>query len=221
MVFRKITDAQPVVDYVVKTLTDKLAKGDKVLWLVPGGSAIAVAAKVAQQLNGHDLSKLTVTLTDERYGEVGHTDSNWRQLHEADFHLPGATMVPVLHGHKIDETTSEFARHLQEYCKGAAYCIGLFGLGADGHTAGMLPGSPAVTAVDWASSYQAADFQRITMTSPAIAALNEVVLYAMGETKREQLERLRQNLTIEEQPAQALKQVTTVTIFNDQIGETE
>lgn len=219
MTFCKIDDTAPVVDHVVKVLRKKLSNGDNVLWLVPGGSAISVAVEVAQQLQDTDLSNLTVTLTDERYGEVGHSDSNWHQLHQSGFHLPGATMVPVLHGHSVEETTSEFARHLQEYCQGAAYCIGLFGLGPDGHTAGILPDSPAVESTEWAVHYPA-NYLRITMTPPAIAALDEAVVYAMGEPKRQPLEQLQQDLSVDEQPAQALKKVSKLIIFNDQIGDT-
>jgi 6-phosphogluconolactonase/glucosamine-6-phosphate isomerase/deaminase len=219
MTFRKITSAEPVVSYLVKVLREKLAAGERVLWLVPGGSAIDVAATVSQQLRGTDLSNLTVTLTDERFGPVGHDDSNWRQLHDADFHLPGATMVPVLHGHSQTGTTQEFARHLQEYCRGASYCIGFFGIGPDGHTAGILPGSPAVNAKEWAVIYQAPGFTRVTMTPPAIAALSEAVVYAMGESKQEPLELLQQDVPIDKEPAQALKKVPKLTIFNDQIGD--
>lgn len=219
MTFKKVTNSQPVVEYLVKILKEKLTGGQKVLWLVPGGSAIGVAAEVSQQLRGINLTNLIVTLTDERYGPVGHPDSNWQQLHDADFHLPGATMVPVLHGHTPEETTTEFARHLQEYCQGAAYCIGFFGIGPDGHTAGVLPGSPAVTANEWAEYYVVPAFQRITMTPPAIAALSEAVVYAMGDAKLEALNNLQQELSVEVQPAQILKKVPKLTVFNDQIGE--
>lgn len=220
MVFKKVNSAQTVTDYLTSLLQEKLAAGQKVLWLVPGGSAIAVAAAVSKNLAGTDLQNLTVTLTDERYGSVGHPDSNWVQLEQAGFSLPGARMVPVLHGHPVKETTAEFATHLQEYCQGAAYCLGFFGMGPDGHTAGILPGSPAVSATEWATSYQVPEFLRVTMTPPAIAALSEAVVYAMGEAKAEPLANLQKELPLDEQPAQALKKVAKLTIFNDQIGDT-
>lgn len=220
MVFKKVNSADAVTEYLSTVLTEKLSAGQKVLWLVPGGSAITVVAVVSKKLQGLDLKNLTVTLTDERYGPVGHPDSNWLQLEQAGFSLPGARMVPVLHGHSVAETTTEFAKHLQEYCQGAAYCLGFFGMGPDGHTAGILPGSPAVTATEWAASYQVPEFLRVTMTPPAIAALSEAVVYAMGEAKAEPLANLQQELPLNEQPAQVLKKVSKLTIFNDQTGET-
>lgn len=219
MQLHKVTNDESVVTYLAGVLRQKLGEG-KVLWLVPGGSAIAVAVAVSQKLQDAELENLTVTLTDERFGSVGHSDSNWQQLQDAGFNLPGATAVPVLHGHDRDQTTSEYAQHLQEFCQGAAYCVGLFGIGPDGHTAGIIPGSPAVTATEWAASFDNGDYQRITMTAPAIAALSEAVVYAMGEAKLPQLERLQQDLPITDQPAQALKQVPKLTIFNDQTGDT-
>jgi len=219
MKFVKTTSSEVVVGYLSGVLRRKLAAGDSVLWLVPGGSAIAVAAQVAKELQGLNLQKLTVTLTDERYGELGHHDSNWQQLHAADFHLPGATMVPVLHGHDPQDTTKEFANHLQEYCQAADYCLGFLGMGADGHTAGILPHSPAVTEQSWAASYEGPDFLRVTATPVALSALDEAVVYAMGESKLDALTKLQQTIPLEEEPAQILKKVPTVTVFNDQIGD--
>lgn len=219
MVFRKVASAQPVIEYVTSVLKEKLAAGQSVLWLVPGGSAITTATAIAENLQGLDLSKLTVTLTDERYGPMGHADSNWQQLQAAGFSLPGARLVPILHGHTKEQTTSEFADHLQEYCQGAAYCLGFFGMGTDGHTAGILPDSPAVTETTWAACYQGPDFMRITMTPPAIAALSEAIVYAKGPAKLTALTNLQSELPLNEQPAQALKKVPQLTIFNDQIGD--
>ncbi len=219
MVFSKVDSTAPVITYLTDLLISKLADGS-VLWLVPGGSAIMVAVAVAQNLAAADLSRLTVTLTDERYGPVGHADSNWQQLTAAGFKLSGAQVVPILHGHDIDQTTTEFAQHLQEYSQGATYCVGLLGIGSDGHTAGILPDSPATTSANLASSYQGSDFKRITITPPALAALNEVVVYARGEAKKQALLNLQTDLPVAQQPAHALKQVAKLTIFNDQIGDT-
>jgi 6-phosphogluconolactonase len=213
--YRKIASTQPVVDYLVTTLRNQLQANKKVLWLVPGGSSIAIAAEVSTKLNELPLEHLTITLTDERYGPVDHPDSNWRQLREAGFSLPGATLLPVLIGEERDVTVTHFSSLLTDAFAQAEYCIGFFGIGADGHTAGILPNSPAVTASTLAAGYDAGNFQRLTMTPPAIALLDEAVAYAVGEVKWPVFEGLETEMTIQEQPAQALKQVAKVTIFND------
>ena len=49
----------------------------------------------------------------------------------------------------------------------------------------------------------------------ALAKLGEAVVYATGESKWPQLDRLETELTIAEQPAQTLKTVSKLTIFTD------
>jgi 6-phosphogluconolactonase/glucosamine-6-phosphate isomerase/deaminase len=219
LVFKRVNSVGPAADYLARVIGEKLRDSKQVLWLVPGGSAIAVAAETAKKLGGTPLENLTVTLTDERYGDVGHADSNWPQLQAAGFDLPGATMVPVLRGEDLASTVQRYAEILKIEMDKADFRIGLFGIGADGHTAGMLPHSPAVDETGFAHGYDAGNFVRITMARPAIARLDEAVVYAKGQEKWPVLEQLGTELPVEDQPAQALKQIARVTIFNDHQGD--
>lgn len=219
MNYVKVTGPQPVVDYLVNVLTAHLDKGESVLWLIPGGSAINVAAAVSQRLAGQDLTRLHVTLTDERYGAVGHPDSNWLQLAETGFQLPGAQLYPVLSGENRAETTAAYADYIEGQLQSCDFKIGLFGMGPDGHTAGVLPGSPAVTDTRLAADYDAPNYQRVTLTPPALTRLDEAVVYAMGVDKKPALETLKTSLGLAEQPAQVLKRIPKLTIFNDQIND--
>lgn len=181
--------ATAAADYLTKTLLTHLQAGRKVVWLVPGGSSIAVALEVAQTQRAAEesgdcsLAHLTVSLTDERYGEVGHADSNWQQLLDGGFALPGATMIPVLTGASMTKTVENFGEALTAALRQADVSIGFFGVGADGHTAGILPNSPAVRATTPTAGYDAGHYQRITITLHVIAALDEAVVYAVGGTK--------------------------------------
>ncbi len=218
--FKKITSTKPVADYISDTLTRALHAGRQTLWLVPGGSSIAIAIEVSKRLHSQNLQNLAVTLTDERYGQVGHADSNWLQLQDGGFDLPGATLLPILNGQDRAQTTEEFDKLLGKALEHADYAFGFFGIGPDGHTAGILPNSPAVYSQHLAASYDAGNFERITVTPLAIARLDEAVTYAVGKPKwpvLEQLEKTSQEFT--KQPAQALKTVPGLTIFNDAIGE--
>jgi 6-phosphogluconolactonase/glucosamine-6-phosphate isomerase/deaminase len=217
--FKKTESIPAIAASIAATLIQALQAGKSVLWLVPGGSSIAVAAEVSKQLRGHDLHNLSVTLTDERYGPVDHPDSNWRQLRLAGFDLPGAHLVPVLSGADREATVRQYGYTLAGLLAKNDFKLGLFGIGADGHIAGALPGSPAVTSQDQAVGYDAGPFERITMTPRAIARLDEAVVYTAGASKQPVLDRLEEDLPLEEQPAQILKQVPQTTIFNDYKGE--
>lgn len=217
--FVKISTPDAVARYLADALRSRLDSGQPVLWLVPGGSSIKIAAAVSTLLAGSDLSRLTVTLTDERFGPVGHPDSNWLQLQDAGFKLPGAKMIPVLMGADMADTVTSYAEILQSGLERDQYRIGFFGIGPDGHTAGILPGSPAVGAIEFAAGYDAGNFKRLTMTFPAIRLLDEAVVYAVGEAKWPVIEQLADDVELAKQPAQALKTATKLTIFNDHKGD--
>ena len=219
MEFYKVSGPEPVADYLARKIGNLLKGGKQVLWLVPGSSAIPIVVQTSRKLKGSDLQCLTVTLTDERYGPVSHSDSNWQQLIDAGLELPGATLVPVLSGKSRKATTEDFANLLEKYLNESDFTLGLFGMGADGHTAGFVPGSPALNSSAYATSYQGPDFERITITPKAVTRLDEVTIYATGEAKWRQLDMLEKNLSIEEQPAQALKKVSQLRIYNDYKGE--
>lgn len=219
IVYRRASSVDAAGAYLAGRITELLKDNRKVLWLVPGGSAIAVAVSAAQQLTNLDLSNLTVSLTDERYGEVGHNDSNWAQLTNQGLVLNGADLHPVLTGKPVKETIEQFNNFLRVKLDVVDATIGLFGIGADGHTAGILPGSPAVTSQAFAAGYQADPYFRITMTGPAIAKLDEAIVYAMDDSKRPVIEQLQTDVPVEQQPAQFLKQVPKLIIYNGYKGE--
>ena len=216
--FRKITSDNQVSEYLAEIIGAKLMSGEKVLWLVSGGSAIKIATKTAENLKNAPLENLIVTLIDERWGPVGHKDSNWHQLEQAGFSLPGAVLMPVLNGKNRKTTADNFAILLQSYL-GEVYSISLLGIGPDGHTSGILPGSSAVNAEGLTHDYEGGGYQRVTTTAKALSLLDEAVVYAVGEAKKPVLQQLEQDVSPAEQPAQFLKRIKKVTIFNDYKGE--
>lgn len=217
--FVRVDGTGPVVEFLLGRLTEQLVAGKRVLWLVPGGSAVSIVAAVCQRLNNSPVHNLTLSLTDERYGPVGHADSNWQQLLETGFGLEGATVKPVLHNLPIDKERQQFDDWLGEQLSGCDYRLGFFGMGPDGHTAGILPESLAVDAPGWAVAYDGGQFQRISITGRAIATLDEAALYAVGAEKQSMIEALAQDLPVSRQPAQYLKLVNKLTVFNDRKGD--
>ena len=217
--FRHIKGDQAVVDYIVNRLSERLNSGQRLLWLVAGGSAMVIAAKAAKDLGGRtDLNRLSISLTDERYGPIGHADSNWRQLAQKGFSLPGAQLVPVLTGQSPADTAQNFANNLNQALEDHDFSLALAGMGPDGHIFGIKPSSPAVNSDKSVVAYDWEDYHRITPTIKLIQRLDEVVMYAVGKEKQTQIDKLDMKLDANEQPAQLLKRLKKVVFFNDYKG---
>lgn len=208
-------DTQPVIEYLVSTISAHLASGEKVLWILSGGSGGKVCAEVSKLLT-IPLNNLSTTLSDERYVPLGDKDENWQQLLDYGFSVPGATTYRPIQGKDRATTAQELGDWTKQAFADADYKIGLFGMGTDGHTAGIKPGTTAVKATGWATDFTGDDFERITMTLDAVKQLDEIVVQAMGKDKTAILNQLL-NETIDPQiqPAQVLKSVMKSTLFTD------
>lgn len=218
--FKKVSGNAPVTDYLTRDIGGRLKRNESILWLVAGGSAMDVAVNTARNLKDYpNLSKLAITLTDERFGAPGHADSNWKQLSDRGFELPGARMLPVLTGSELESTVSAYQGLLETELAGADFSIALAGMGADGHIFGIKPRSPAVSSDESLIGYDWDDFRRITPTLAIIKELDEIVVYAAGAKKHPQIDKLAGAAAADEQPAQLLKQAGKTIFFNDYKGE--
>lgn len=178
-----------------------------------------IAAEVAKRLPKESLHNLTVTLTDERYGPVGHKDSNWLQLEAAGFKLDGANIQPVPTGESLAQTAEDYAKMLENVLPHSDFSIALAGMGPDGHIFGIKPNSPSVNSNKSVVGYEWDDYVRVTPTFKFLEKLGEIVIYAFGEEKWPQIDDLDNDLSDEVQPAQMLKRLKKVIIFNDYKGD--
>jgi 6-phosphogluconolactonase/glucosamine-6-phosphate isomerase/deaminase len=208
---------------VQEALLHDLKQDKTVLWFVSGGSNVKLAAQIMRDLLGYE-EKLIVTLVDERYGPIGHKDSNWQQLLSAGFESGKATVYPVLQeGLSLQATARMFELTLQDSFDHADTVIALLGMGADGHTSGILPHSSATKPIHTlVVGYETKLYDRVTTTFAALKKLSIAFCLAYGPDKKAALLNLRdKNLPVEEQPAQILKDLKRVYVYNDQIEETK
>lgn len=197
---------------------NSLKEGRNVLWIISGGSNIAGGVEVMNMLQSFvgkkDIGRLTVMLSDERFGPVGHKDSNWQKLMEAGFNVTGVNVVPVLTGLEFEATKDAFSLNAKKAFNKADIIVGQLGLGADGHTAGVLPQSRGVDDTSVAVAYEANDFKRITLTLKMIKKISVVFLFALGESKRAIVADLEgKDLPLLEMPAQIFKRMKDVRVY--------
>ncbi|HXF98641.1 MAG TPA: 6-phosphogluconolactonase [Gaiellaceae bacterium] len=131
--------------------------------------------------------RVRILQVDERVAPAGHADRNLTALLAG---LPPAArfrLAPM----PVEESDLEAAA--------ARYAAGLppldlvhLGLGADGHTASLLPGDPVLEVRDRlvAVTGEHGGRRRMTLTYPALEAAGELVWLVTGEEKRPALARL-------------------------------
>jgi 6-phosphogluconolactonase/glucosamine-6-phosphate isomerase/deaminase len=204
-----------IADYVSSVINRELKLGNKVLFFISGGSAIPLEVEISKKISEVNSGNLVVTLVDERYGLVDHLDSNWFNLKEGGFKIKGAKFIPMITGKDFSTTIKDAQKMLKDEITKAQYKIGIFGVGIDGHTAGILPKTEALKSKELACAYQTELYDRITITPKTILMLDEAIIYAMGDIKWPIIEKLKNEISIEEMPAQILKKVPLLTIFTD------
>ncbi|HHS97595.1 MAG TPA: 6-phosphogluconolactonase [Chloroflexi bacterium] len=134
---------------------------------------------------------------DERCVPPDHPESNYRMVREA---LLDRVPIPVENVHRIrgewppEEAAAAYEAELRAiFGPDGRLDLVLLGLGADGHTASLFPGSAAL---DERERWVAAVFAdpvgtwRITLTPPALNGAREVLFLVVGKPKAEALARV-------------------------------
>jgi 6-phosphogluconolactonase len=168
-------------------------------WFLLATSGGATPWRMLRLLAAEDVPWLFVHLfqVDERAVPAGHPDRNLAHLRES---LLGRISVPrgQLHAMPVEEPDLEaaaarYAATLQEVAgKPAVLDLVHLGLGADGHTASLVPGDPVadIEDADVAVSGVYQGYRRMTLTLPSLDRARRILWVVTGPEKREGLSRL-------------------------------
>jgi 6-phosphogluconolactonase len=140
--------------------------------------------------------------SDERHVPPGHPDSNYRMAYEA---MLSKVPVPPEHVFRIrgEENDADAAARAYEETLRTVFAVPsgaiprfdliLLGIGTEGHTASLFPGSPALEETKRlvvANRVEKLDTERITFTYPLINHAACVMFLVSGTDKAEILERI-------------------------------
>ncbi len=210
------------------TLAQKLAgllnadgkESKKVLWLICGGSNIKISVMTMDVLLGlvspDELTRMTVTLTDERYGPVGHKDSNWQQLIETGFPFEKVRAVPLLVGLPLAETTKKYGEEISKLFSWADHIVAQFGIGTDGHIGGVLPHTIGVKSQEVTVGYDSQLFIRLSISLMTMQKIKTAFAFVFGESKRDALQKLHDGTDLDELPCRVLKLIPEAYLYTDQ-----
>lgn len=137
---------------------------------------------------------------DERYVPPDHPESNVRMAEETllrDVPIPADQVhrISWSEGRSLEEAAALYDEELRRVAGGrgdVTFDLTVLGLGDDGHTASLFPGTPVLSETErWAAPGQApptaAVRERITLTYPALNASRHVFFLVAGPGKREPL----------------------------------
>lgn len=181
--------------YLVEMVSEFNAK---CLVLLSGGSAIKSYKPLVDLITAGKGANLVIGLADERFGPIGHDQSNARHIGEqtslwsaceqagVEYHLP-------LQGFSLEQTALDYDILLHHALAVCPIRIAVLGMGTDGHTAGMFPAQ----ADQFDNLYLRNEDQfyagysskteldlRLTLRVPLLQQMTRVMLIAAGNNKR-------------------------------------
>lgn len=140
------------------------------------------------------LAQLHLFFGDERYVAPDHRDSNYRMVRQAWLEPAG---FPVANVHAMNTDASEPEEAAQAHAlmlkrifqveadTVPQFDIVLLGMGDDGHTASLFPGTDALAVRDrWVTVGYKGDDPRLTLTLPVLNQSRSVMFLVSGENKQ-------------------------------------
>ena len=182
-----------------------IAANGRFTWVLSGGSTprplFELVARDARFREAVDWTRVHFFWSDERHVAPDHPESNFRMAREAML-APLAIADANIHrmrGELADadaaarEHEDELARFFRlphperaKRVEGPSFDLALLGMGADGHTASLFPGSPALAETQrrvvatWSEETKT---HRITLTVPVLNAAAHVIVLVAGADK--------------------------------------
>lgn len=167
--------------------------------VLAGGStpkrAYEVLAKKYGEPGDLDWGKVHAFFGDERTVPPDNEDSNYRMAHEALLsHVPVGSVHRMRGELDPAEAAALYEEELEEFFGGMPrFDLVLLGIGEDGHTASLFPGTLALEVSDrWVVENPVGEMDtvRLTLTVPVINAAKRVVFLVAGEGKADALKEI-------------------------------
>ena len=197
---------QEAADEILGRITATLRGVELFTIALSGGSTpknlYALLAGSTPYLDEIPWSKIHFFWGDERHVPPDHPQSNFRMAREA---MLSQAPVPDQNIHRVraeepnaDKAAAEYEQEIRAFFKlanGQLPCFDciLLGMGSDGHTASLFPGTVALqekqrlVVANYVDKFQA---YRITMTAPVLNNAETIIFLVGGKDKAETLQKV-------------------------------
>lgn len=198
---------------VCKSLIYENVSKASVLFLSGGSTPKLLYENLSKE---QKLSVGAVALVDERFGEKLHEDSNEKMIRNTglvSYIENHARFYPILENKGSEETTKDYddtVRYLLGYFPKS---VGVLGIGADGHTAGLPTGNDSSQLIIDSQSNLVTEInnfpgdfkKRITLTFLGLSKLDLIIILVFGKDKKKALNLMFKGNNISEIPARFFK----------------
>jgi 6-phosphogluconolactonase len=183
--------AKRAAEHIAEALKKAISLHSAASLALAGGTTPRVAYEDLAKIPGIDWSKVSVYFGDERAVPPTHPDSNFAMAKTALF---DRVPLPASNIHRIaaEDPDQDAAARAYEALLPARISVMVLGIGEDGHTASLFPGSPAlserVRRVLPVIGPKPPP-QRLSITPPVIEAAELCIVIANGTGKAEPVRR--------------------------------
>jgi len=170
-----------------------------------------------------DWSKVTVLLADERWVDADHADSNEKLVRENLLINEASQAKYLALKNSADQAVDGEAECAQALAKLGTFTVLILGMGDDGHTASLFPGSDALAAgLDMNSGRDCiavtpldAPHQRMSLTLPRLLNSQQIVIHISGASKQQVLSQAETGDDVAELPIRSIlqQQVAPLSIY--------
>lgn len=196
---------RPAADWLAHEMTTAIGERGGCALCLAGGRTPEPVYQALAGVTGIDWARVTVFFCDERAVPPDHAESNYRMVQAA---LLSLVAIPAGNVHRMEAERADRDAAARDYERvlPAALDVLVLGVGADGHTASLFPGSAALAerrrrVVPVTGAKPPAE--RLTITPPVIEAARRVAVLATGGDKAAMVARaLEGPLAPDEVPAQ-------------------
>lgn len=201
---------------IIRILQDALKSRSRATFFLAGGSTPRPVYELLAQEYGPELSWDRVYLFwgDERWVPADDPSSNQRMAREAmidPLSIPPENVFPIPTEGPPEEAAARYDRLLREWFpeSDSGPDLVLQGLGPEGHTASLFPGSPALAEEQrWVAAVEveATPARRLTVTLPFINRARNLFFLVTGRKKAPVVRKiLVEEATFEECPAAGVR----------------
>lgn len=206
-----------LAEWITSNIETTLQSKDRFTWVVTGGNSpkllyeLLAAAPYRERI---DWSKLHIFWGDERAVPYDDSRNNARMTFEQLLsHVP--VVKEQVHIMKTDispeASAADYEKILHGYFgnEGATFDLVLNGMGDDGHTLSLFPGTAVIHEMTaWVKSFflQAQDMYRITLTAPVVNRAHKVAFLTFGANKAHALQEvLKGSRNVDRYPSQIIQ----------------